>query len=372
MTEITRHVVTLEVGGQSLRWWDEITISRSLEQAASVAQVAVVQQRPGQVVVQPQAAAVVRLDGAKILTGYADDVTVDTAPDGSRVQVTARSRTCDLVDCMPAPTSTRRWTAATVGAIVRDLAAPYGVTVTLDALAGDPFPRYRVDDGETCWDAIDRAVRARGLLAVDDASGGLVLTRVSTARHAGTLAEGGNLISFGVAFRGSQRFSTYYVRGQRAGSETVPAALASMVAGVATDAGTPRTRVLVLDGDGLTPAAALDRARWEALTRYGRALEVSCMVPGWVDADGTPWTPGRHVRVRIPSALLDADLVVVDATLSLSAAGGSTSSLVLQPPEAFEAWTEPTPGPRGRRAPKGYQLDAAAVAAAVARAEANR
>lgn len=371
MSELGQHTVTLEAGGRSLSAWSSITISRSLESAASSFQLAAFQARPGQVVVQPQSAGVVRLDGLPILTGYADDVDVSGTVGGSSVVVTGRSRTCDLVDCSLPLTSPRRWTAATVETIAAALAAEYGVSVVPEVASGLPLARFAVQDGETVHDAIDRLASLRSLLVTDDEFGNLVLTRASSLRHAGTLAEGVNLSSWTVSHKGSQRFSQYAVKTQRRGSVTVPAALAASVVGLATD-DAPRTRLLVIDGQGhLDPAGAQERARYEMLARYGRSLTVTCSVPGWRDAAGDVWRPNRLVRIRIPSSLLDADLLVSAVTLT-QGPDGTRADLTLQPPEAFSLYTPSTPGPRGVRAPKGYQLSAADVAAAVKRAEAYK
>lgn len=366
------HLVTLELDGQGFTQWIDVAISRSLERPERSFSVTAFQQRPAQVVARPGSAAVLRLNGVPIVTGWVDDIDVARDVAGSSVTFTGRSRVADLVDSAPAPTTPRRWTAAAPSLIVAALAAPFGITVTPPTVGNEPFRRFALEQNETVWDAIDRICSARGLLAIDDAAGNLTLTRLSSStalRHVGTLQGGGNLKNWTVSHKGSQRFSTYIARGQTVGDIVTPPALAASVVGQAVDVGVSRPRYFTVDAHGLDTAGAIAKAQWEATTRYGRAITVIGEVPGWTDAAGALWTPGQLVAVRIPHAGLDTDLVIVEANASKSASGGSSTSLVLQPIEAFATYT---PAPVARRGARGYEAGLINVKLAAETAAANR
>jgi len=366
------HLVTLELDGQGFTQWTDVSISRSLESPARSFSVTAFQQRPAQVVARPGSAAVLRLNGVPIVTGWVDDIDVARDVAGSSVTFTGRSRVADLVDSAPAPGTPRRWTAAPPSLIVAALAAPFGITVTPPTVGNEPFRRFALEQNETVWDAIDRICSARGLLAIDDAAGNLTLTRLSRStalRHVGTLQGGGNLKNWTVSHKGSQRFSTYIARGQTVGDIVTPPALAASVVGQAVDVGVSRPRYFTVDAHGLDTAGAIAKAQWEATTRYGRAITVIGEVPGWTDAAGALWTPGQLVAVRIPHAGLDTDLVIVEANASKSASGGSSTSLVLQPIEAFATYT---PAPVARRGARGYEAGLINVKLAAETAAANR
>lgn len=364
-------IVTLEIDGQALDLWTDVSIQRSLESPARAFQVTAIQKRPGQVVARPGSAAVLRLNGMTLVTGWVDDIDVGRDIAGSAVTFTGRSRTADLVDSAPAPGTSRKWTAAPPSLIVAALAAPFGITVTPPAVGNEPFKRFALEPNETIWDAVDRICSARGLIAIDDAAGNLTLTRLSTTtapRHLGTLQAGGNLAAWKVSHKSSQRFSAYLAKGQTVGDIVTPAALASSVVGQATDVGVSRPRYLAIDAHGLDTAGAIAKAQWEATTRYGRAITVSGELPGWTDAAGTAWEPGHLVNVRIPYAGLDTELVIVEANLTRST-GGSSTSFVLQPIEAFATYT---PAPKTRRGSRGYEAGLIDVKRAAATAEANK
>lgn len=371
--ELPRHLVTLEIDGQGFTVWQSVSIDLSLESAARSFTVQAFQQSPGQVVARPGSLATLRLNGAVLVTGWVDDIDVERDAGGSAVAFMGRSRTADLVDSAPAPATLRTWTHATPLAIITELAAPFGISVTTDAAAAStPFRRFAREHQETAWDVVDRICSARGLLAIDTATGALHLTRIDAAtapRHLGVLQGGGNVLSWRVSHKGSQRFSSYVARGQTVGDVTTPAALASSVIGTAADVGVTRPRYFAVDAHGLDTAGAVAKAQWEATTRYGRAITVSCTLPGWTDAAGTIWTPGYMVHVRIPHAGLDTELVVVDVSLTKDAQGGTRSTLTLQPAEAFATFT---PAPRARRGSRGYEAGAIDVKKAVATAEAYK
>lgn len=374
MTELVRHDVRLEVGGRSYSGWSSVEITRSLEQVGWQFSLELYQGASASdpVVIRPQSSCVVRIDRTAVITGYVDDASVNVLADEINMPVSGRSKTSDLVDCHPDPDGPRRWAAIKVELLAAELAAEYGVDVVTDVSTGAPLERFALQIGETVYDAIERACGLRQLMVCDDERGRLLITRAGTERIPGALVYGSNLITASCRFSGSDRFSEYVCRGQRAGTATIDADAAQLVNGAATDA-VSRHRRLVLQPDGRADAAACKaRAEWEMLTRWGRSTTISVTVPGWLTSEGEVWPINKIIRVRIPPALIDDDLLIVEARLSRDTTGTRTE-LTLQPPEAFAQYTPPGRGRRrGARAEKGLWLDATGVAAAEQRAEANR
>lgn len=341
MSTLPRHVVSLEVGGKRFTSWTSVTITRSIEQASASFQLEAFEGSSAKspVIVRPQSSAKLTLstDGGApvtIIDGYVDDVTVSGGKDSTAVSIVGRSKTADLIDCMD-PDGPHRWTDTTVLGIAQSLAAGYGVEVVAEVDTGRPLPRFALQQGETLFFAIERAARLRSLLVTDDAQGRLVLTRASTQQMSGALRDGVNMLNSSCAYKGSERFGTVVCRGQRATDANTTASDAATVQASAADASVQRRRVLVIRPEGRTdPAACLERAAWEMLTRYGRSVRVTVTVPGWTNAVGELWTVNRLQHVRIDRALLNATLLIVSVTLSRST-DGTTTTLELQPPEAF-------------------------------------
>jgi prophage tail gpP-like protein len=84
-----------------------------------------------------------------------------------------------------------------------------------------------------------------------------------------------------------------------------------------------------------TTAYAQKRASWEATVRAARAGRVSVTVQGWTQADGTLWPVNRLVRVRAPRLAIDADLLIAEATYTLSEGAGTRTTLALRRRDAF-------------------------------------
>lgn len=372
---LPRHTVTLDVTGQRFASWTSVQITRSIEQASASFRLEAFEGASARspVIVRPESACQVRLstDGAapvKLIDGYVDDVTVTRDKDGTAVSISGRSKTADLIDCMD-PSGPHRWSNTTVLGIAQSLAAGYGVEVLADVDVGRPLARFAIQPTETIFSGIERAARLRSLLVTDDAEGRLVLTRAGTVTMSGSLRDGHNTIRVAASYSGAGRYSEIVCRGQRATDAETSASDAASIEASAADSTVSRRRVLVIRAEGRTdPAACLERARWEMLTRYGRSTRVTVDVPGWTNAAGELWHVNRLQHVRCDAALLDGVFLIVSVTFTRSTEG-TTTTLELQPPEAFAAY-EPPEARGGRRTPKGYwTLD---TAAAVARARATQ
>lgn len=369
------HTVALDVTGQRFTSWTALQITRSLEQAAASFRLEAFEGASARspVIVRPQSSCSVTLSTegrapAKLVSGYVDDVAVATGLDGTAVSIVGRSSTADLIDCMD-PSGPHRWTNTTVLDIAQSLADGYGVEVVADVDVGRPLPRFAIQPTETIFGAIERAARLRSLLVTDDAGGRLVLTRAGSTSMTGSLRDGQNTIRMTCTYAGAGRYSEIVCRGQRATDADTAASDAASVEASAADSTVTRRRVLAIRAEGRTdPAACLERARWEMLTRYGRSTRVSVEVPGWTNAAGEVWTVNRLQHVRSDASMLDGVLLIVSVTFARSTAG-TTTTLELQPPEAFAQYQPPTVK-AGRRTPNGFwRIDSAA---AVARARATR
>jgi prophage tail gpP-like protein len=374
MSELPNHDVRLEVGGKAFTGWSSVDITRSLEQVGWTYSLELYQGATAAepAVIRPQSSCVVRIDRTPVITGYVDRVRVSCTRDGIDMPVAGRSKTADLVDCHPNPDGPRRWSRIKVEYLAAQLAAEYGVDVVTDASTGAPLDRFALQTNETVYEAIERACGLRQLMLCDDERGRLVITRASSEVLPGALVYGSNVESVSCEFDGSDRYSEYLCRGQRAGGATIDADAAQLVTGRSTD-GTSRTRRLVIQPDGRTDAAACkSRAEWEMLTRYGRSTSVTATVPGWRGPDGAVWEINRNIRVRVLPALIDDDLLIVSAQFLRDAKDGTRTTLTLQPREAFAAYTPPGRGRRGARSEKGFFLTESEAVAAGRRAEANR
>lgn len=325
--------VRLTVNGRRFEGWEEVEAVKSLEAVAAGFSLTVSDRDPWPIV--PGDACVLALDGETVVEGFVDRLGIDLAADGHTVTVAGRDRAGDLVDCSVIH-PTGEFINQTILQIAGTLCAPFGVRVSADAPPGGPFAKFSVQPGETAWSAIERLARQRGLLAVGDAAGGVVLTRPKAGRTPVALVEGKNVKAAAARFDDSQRFSRYVVRGQSAGTDDFNGEAAAAVNGVATDPGVTRNRPLVVLGEGnLTAGQAQERARYEATVRAARAGRVSVTVQGWrTAAAGDLWVVNRLVAVDLPTLRIRGDMLVGDVSFRRSNAG-TVTELGLVRPDGF-------------------------------------
>ena len=212
-----------------------------------------------------------------------------------------------------------------------------------------PFERFRIEEGESAWEAIERACRFRGVLPLSDGRGQLVLGRPARTRAAVELVHGQNILAGSTFADWTNRYSHYTLLGQQPGSDFLTGSEAAHVIGNSVDRGLNRFRPLtILAEQGLTDAEALERIEWEASVRSARARSAGVTVQGWRETpDGNLWEPGRLVIVSDPWLGLERELLISGVRQAITERG-TVTTLQLYPEGAFlpRAVREP-PDPTG-------------------------
>lgn len=236
-----------------------------------------------------------------LVTGYVDSTTWDAGSEGVTVQAVGRSRTADLVDCSIVHPG--GWVNKGLFAIVADLAAPFGLTVSADPeIRADSykFPRFEFDDGDTPYDAIDRLCRARGCVPITQPDGSLTLKRIS--KTAGLRIVRLDLTQARqrtIQTQVQDRFSAYVLKGltSRANADENPRRSALQKFQVSDDQ-IRRYRPKVITSDSHAKLSELrDQATWERNTRAGQSERVTYSLLGALAPDGRPWEPAMLVSV---------------------------------------------------------------------------
>ncbi len=349
---------TVTLAGRPYRGWTSVRVQRSLEQAAGSLTVTL-SDRAGadgpRLDLRPGAAVAVDLDGDRLLTGWIDSVRVRHDAGSHEIEASGRDAACDLVDCS-APSSPGEWRDAGLGEIASAIAAPYGVPVRAPA-PGAPLARFRIEEGETAYEAIERACRMRGLLPMSDPAGGLVLGRPARQRAAVALRHGVNVLAASAEATARDRYAEYRVLGQQPSSDLLGGDVAAHVAATAVDEGVDRPRRLTLLAEqALSDAEARQRAEWEASVRAARSRRAAVRVAGWREHGdrGPLWAPGALVRVVDDWLGLDRDLLVTSVTW-LAGPDGAVCDLGLVPADAYDP--APRPAPRRPAATAGADAE---------------
>lgn len=330
--------VSLRVGGTVWNGWKSVTVTRALDAISGSFSLTLADRwQEGSVTwpLAPGLAVSVALEGETVLSGYIDETGPSFDKSSHGIGVSGRDAACDLVDCSAVHTP-GEWGDIRLERLARILAAPFGLAVRCETATGRPIPTFKLQTGETAYEALERACRMRGVLAVSDGRGGIVLAAIGQERSA-ALEQGVNVLSASAKASLKDRFSQYIVNASQQGSDDLSGALASAVRGEASDPAVPRYRPMVVTAEGqASTGAAVRRAHWEASVRAARGTSLEVTVQGWRQSEGGPlWPLNAMAPVRIPYLLTEQDLLIsgVEYTISDS---GTLTRLTLTRPDAFQ------------------------------------
>lgn len=338
--------VLLTVGGQVYGGWTSMRLSRSLEQVAGRFEVSLTERwadSPTLRPIRPGERCVVSVAGQVAITGYVDEGSPRYDRQTHTVRVSGRDATGDLVDCSAIHPG-GEWAGVDLGRIARDLCRPFTVPVRVETSPGAAFAKWKIQEGETVYECLERAARIRAVLLMSDGLGGLVITRAGRARADTALVLGENVLGAEGAYDHRDRHSEYIVKGDTAGTDSSWGVEVIEREGRARDPAIGRYRPLViLAEDQASSADCQTRAEWERSVRYGRSLRVTYTVQGWTQGGGRLWEPNTRVPVRDPYQGIDAEMLISGVTLVLDEGSGRTAELTVTRPEAFGMIALPEP-----------------------------
>lgn len=339
-------IVSLEIGGIAWKGWTEVAVTRAVDAVSGAFELGLVDRWSHEAQALPIAASMpvsiktrasARPGAAEdqLIRGYIDRVKPGFGATDHKISISGRDASADLVDCA-AVHKPGQWKGLKCSRLAEALAHPFGVAVRCTANQGAAIPVHKIEPGETAWECLERALRQRELLAMPDASGGILIAAIGTGRAVTALVQGQNILSASADYDAKGRFSEYRVLAQNKGSDAEHGDKAAAVVGIAYDATVGRYRPRVITGEAPKDAAtAKRRAAWEASVRAGRSASVEVTVQGWRQGDGTLWPLNAMCRCTIPYLRVDQDLMIGKVVHKLSDTGGTTTTLTLRSPLAY-------------------------------------
>lgn len=336
---VTSGKAELTVDGLIYGGWRRVAVTRSIEQIANTYELGVTERWPGQSSsrpIRPGSPCRVALDGETVITGFTDDSDPAYDKQSHELEIKGRDATGDLVDCS-AIYKTGQWFNATLDRIARDLCAPFGIKVINEAGAFTPFSDFKIEEGETVFECIERGARLKAVLLIADSKGGLVITRAGKRKAQTALVEGENILAARGHFSWKDRHSTYTIKGQERGTDDFSGENAAGPSATVRDEVINRYRPLVVLAEAHGAHATFrDRAEWERNVRMGRGNRASITVQGWRDGSGALWQPNTLVQVHSPELWLDdAEMLIVGCAHTLDD-NGTRTTLSIARREAFD------------------------------------
>lgn len=273
------------------------------------------------------------LGKAALFEGYIDRLNISFTSSSRNITIQGRDKTQDIVDC--SITSASEFNDINFTNLAKELLKGFNIKVLPKVSVGSNFLKFSIRQGETIFEALDRAAKERQLILLSSTHGNLVIEKRGRTLASTELIEGVNVLAAGVSFDNTQRFSEYIVKGQSTGLIGTPSD-ATKNKGTATDTGVTRKRPTILiaenavDNDG-----AQKRAEFEATFRAAKAMQVNVTVVGWKQKDGSIWQVNQLIQVDIRSLGIKQQLLVNRVKFDQSE-NGRRAELELIRPDAFE------------------------------------
>jgi prophage tail gpP-like protein len=328
---------TFEVvfGGAVYDAWKAVRLTRQLDAISGAFDVSA--GSPPLWPARPDDEAEIRIGGEPVFRGHVEDLEAEWE-EATLLRLGGRERTADLADCSAEEFELSNAPPRT---IVEKLLEPFELPLQWlaeDGTSNLPVPIFRVQPSETAWSAIERVSRLRGVLVYSNGLGGVVVARVGAVDAAGSIEEGDRLKKATVSYSNVDRFSTYTVRGQRAGTDDDWGGTVAQAEGRAFDGNVGRHRPLELVAEGsVSDAIAQQRAEWEAIVRAARAFRVVVTLKGWRQTEGGPlWAPNLLVPVSIPSIRISGRFLVNRVDFTSDEDAGTMAVLELVSPRAYK------------------------------------
>jgi len=355
--------VELIVNGKRFGGWQQLSIERGIEQLSGAFDLSVTDKWNSPI--GPMTAEIaagqgceVKVAGSTVITGYIDSVRRSYDAGSHEISFSGRDKAGDLVDCS-AIYKTGAWTNRKIEQIAADLCAPFGIPVSVQAATGAALPAFSIQEGETVYEAIERAAKMRALLVVSDGLGGIVLTRAGTARAPADLIEGKNILRADGDFNVADRFSDYIIKGQAQGDDNTHGAAVAHPSASSKDAGVTRYRpLIVLAEDQGGNATFAERALWERNVRAGRGTRATITVNGWT-AGGELWQPNTIARLTSPLLGADHELLITSVRFTLDDRSGALTTLELARPAAYDTIAEAGATSKSKKKKKADASDGA-------------
>ena len=340
--------IILRVGGKKFGGWTSATVEKSLFQIAGAFGLAATDRFPGNADKWEFAlgdSCTVEIDGQTIITGYIEDIPITYDDMTHNIQVGGRDKTGDLVDCSFIKAA-NEWKKQTVQSIITALCAPFSIEVTVDSSvttqANEKIPEFKANEGDVVFDLVAKLCRMKAILPVSYGDGKLTLTRAGTTHKANdTLELGVNIKSAGLEQSNKDRFQTYIVKGQGAGTDEKTLGDILSPAGQIVDEVILRYRPIVIFTETACDVGRCKvRARWEARNRAGASRSVEYEVQGWTQSNRDVWPLNAMVLVKDSCLGINGSLLIAALTFTVNESGTITR-LLLVDPETFELLEEP-------------------------------
>ena len=171
-----RDGLTVTVRGVELTGWKNFNISRDLSSGVgsfSIVSADIDLINDFTYLLKVNEKVVIKLGTTILMVGRIYKRNRNISATNTSLTFSGRDIIADLLDCA-AITKSNYWSSARLETIASDICKPFGIFVD-GQTDYETFPKFTIKPGETAYEAISRACRAKGVLAIGDRFGNLTL-----------------------------------------------------------------------------------------------------------------------------------------------------------------------------------------------------
>ncbi|SEQ48351.1 Mu-like prophage tail protein gpP [Faunimonas pinastri] len=325
--------VAIIADGVSLQGWQDVNITRSMEQAAiSFAMKATNASwspeakvlrygRKIEIRTTPVSQTGAPGSGDLLCTGAVDTYAADYGEgENKEIRIEGRSKARDGIDCPPVKHRTGRVEKKTLLQAAQEF-DEFGIGFATDQVL-KVIDKIQLIPGLSMFRTLENEARHQGLMLVGQPDGSVNITRAGTKRHAGALVLGQAPVNkMGVQISPKAKRSPIVVRGQRS-LGTDRQALRQEHYEYDEESGTYRPHLVIPEGD-YTAEQLKTRGKWQRLRMAGNGIQITARVSSWRDEAGALWTPGLLMAIKNRQEDIDQDMTLSSVTFSQSDGEGA-------------------------------------------------
>ena len=354
MSEAASDDVGIKVGTQTLSGWQEVRITRGIEDCPPTFDLALTEKYPTQdadIIINPGDPCQITIGNDTVLTGYVDDYFASVTADSHTVRITGRGMAQDLVDCS-AELQTFQINNTTLVALATKLCQPFGITVSAPDGDSAVMPQFNVILTETPFEIIERVARWANKLVYEDTDGNLVIAGVGDTNMASGFVLGSNLQAGACSLSRANRYtemrpvflSNAFLTDPPPAAGSSDPVIPYVPGAAATDSswpkradGQPRYRPLIVVSEQVQnlPELAKQRTAWDMARRYGRSQQVTVTCDSWRDSAGTLWAVNALALGQAEEIKVSNVTWLIASVVFERGERGTTAEVVLMPKEAF-------------------------------------
>ena len=262
---------------------------------------------------------VLDIDGSNLVTGYIEKIIPnahieDNGNTSTSIILGGRDKTADLIDCSFAE-SVNEFKKLSILAIIRKLIAPFNVSLKIEesitSQLETKLETFKVNEGETPFEAITKLCRMIGVLPLSYGDGKLTLTK-TTSLYGTTdqIVFGQNAKQVTLYSDNTDRYSKYIVKGQGLSADTKEIKDFASPSGQSFDAVIKRNRPVIHFSEIASDSAGcVNRSKWLRQVKAGNSRKIVYRLFKWSQTDGKVWYPNTLVVIN------DSFLQIMDTLL---------------------------------------------------------